>query len=143
LGFDFAATVVGDVAKQLHQVEALRLQNDLAACDACHVEQAIDESTHIRRLPVDDRPHFGGIGSRQRALLERLDAVQNRPERISQLVTQYGQKFIFVPVGLAESLKLKGGLWQAQSGDAGREIVLREPRDPIVHFRSIAHLLSH
>ena len=79
-------------------LEAAPFELDLAARQARHVEQIVDQPHHVRDLPLEDLP-FSREGLRV-AGLHQFQRGQRRRQRIPQLVAEDGQELILRPAGL-------------------------------------------
>ena len=85
------------------ELDALALQPDLAPRDARDVQQVVDESGHLLRLPVDHLTCTRRLLSGRRSPLEDVHAVPDRRERVPQLVREHGEEVVLAPVGVDES----------------------------------------
>ncbi len=103
-------------------VDVLDLQLDLAARDARHVEQIVDQAHELLQLPPD---HFARPRQalRIRALrLQHVDRVADRRERIAQLVREHRQELVLALV-LVLDLAIEARILQRRG--APRSEVLR------------------
>ena len=82
--------------------QALPLQLDLVAGDARDVQQVVDEAREMRGLPLQDAAHLPDgrrlVGARAK---NRRD-VEDRRERIAQLVRQHREELVLAPVRLQQ-----------------------------------------
>ncbi|MDQ3330834.1 MAG: hypothetical protein M3552_09300, partial [Planctomycetota bacterium] len=84
------------------EIEPLLTEFDLPASDPGHVEQVVDQPSHLSNLATHQGPHvvrFRTIVRDERPCLKR---VAEGSERIPQFVRQRREKLIFAAVGLAE-----------------------------------------
>src|SRR5205814_2904210 len=93
--------------QRARQLDALRhdvrhldwapLQLDLAARDARYVEQVVDQVHEVPHLALDDRTL--STSAHAVAHLHELECRQDRCERVSELVAEERQKFLFPTFG--------------------------------------------
>ncbi len=93
---DGAAHLRGD-AHDARDVEALAFERDLPLRHPRHVEQIVDDSRHAPRLAGDDLQRTLRLGSRH-LTLERGNGVDDRRQRIAQLVSEHPEELVLLPV---------------------------------------------
>ncbi len=112
-------------AQHLGEVQLFLLQLDLAAGDARHVHQVVDQSHHVVRLALHQEQRLladvrGDLFGAQQA-----DAVADRGEGVAQFVRQYRQELVLAPVGqfqrLFDALAF-GDVGQGQHGAANAAV---------------------
>ena len=106
------------------QIERFLLDVDDPARDARHLEQVVDEPDQVMDLPLHHR------AGRQRARvvkgagqLQDLEAVQDRRERIAQLVAERRQELVLAAIGAAQRLLVLEAL-----GKVAADLVLARAR---------------
>ena len=80
------------------QRHPLAAQRDLAAGDARHVEQVVDEAGHLAHLALDHVARPARVGVARVAQAQDLERVGDGRERVAQLVRQRGQELVLAPV---------------------------------------------
>ena len=75
------------------QVERHLVELDLAAGDAAHVEQVVDQARQVADLAVDQVLAPGELG-RDRLAIHDLDRVADRRERVAQFMRQHRDEFV-------------------------------------------------
>src|SRR4051794_16869709 len=90
--------------KHYCKVQRLSLKRQLAAVDAAEVEKIIHESGEMIDLAMDRFARLAGIRSGRADVVEQLDRVHDRRQRIAQLMGKSGQELVFHPVRIAEQL---------------------------------------
>ena len=86
--------VLGDLAGEPTQVHVLLLQRDLAAHQARHVEQAVDQADQVLDLALQHLP--GGLdgGEVAGAQAQHVERVRDRRQRPAQLVAEHHQELV-------------------------------------------------
>ena len=110
---------------QRRKLDRLARQVDLAARDARHIEQVVDQSREVRELPLDHvaRPAQLWVGYRLHA--HELYGTQNRRQRIAQLVREHREELVLVAVRLLQRLFRPGPLGNFALQRAVRAFELR------------------
>jgi hypothetical protein len=100
--FQGGAIVFTGQTHQLSQVDDILMEGDLAAGDARHVEQIVEQAAHVGDLAVDDLagPLQARLGARCRRVdfAEDVHGIANGAERVAQLVCQHGEKVILLAI---------------------------------------------
>ena len=84
------------------EIDVVLLELELAARDARHVEQVVEQQRHALHLARDDfaaplaLAFIGGVG------VEDAHRVADRRQRIAQLVRQRREEFVLAAVGLEQ-----------------------------------------
>ena len=86
----------------VRDVHALGHQHDLAARDARHVEQVVDQPDHVLELPLDDAARPDDLRILRLALHEHVRGIAQRRQRIAQLVRQHRQELVALDHRLLE-----------------------------------------
>ena len=108
------------------EIDAHALERDLAARDARHLEQVVDQSHQVLDLALDD----GALLEQDvaGAQLHQLQRGRDRRQRVAQLVPEHGQEFVLGAAGRLrlDRLGLERLLRQHRLGD-----VLRDADDAV------------
>jgi hypothetical protein len=117
------------------------VQLDLVPSDARDIEQVVDQPRQVRCLPLQDAAHLPDGRRLVRPGAKNRRDVEDRGERIAQLVRQHGEKLVLAPVrcqqqGLAVEELAMRDLQAVQELDQGRaheheERHVGEPADGI------------
>ena len=141
-------------------VDALPAQQQLAARDARHVEQVVDQARHVGDLALDHVAAPGPVGLGRAFAPEDRDRGADRRERVAQLVRQRGDELVLAAVGLAQrflggallghvhgdrtDVAPAGGVAQRELHAAQRALALRrrqpevvEPRRAVLEHRAV------
>ncbi len=88
-----------------------RLQPELAGGDAGHLQEVADEPRELRDLPFDDRARLL-LDQVLVALLQthQLQGIEDRRQRIAQLVREHGQELVLAAVEVGHGDALLPGL---------------------------------
>ena len=84
------------------EVDVVLLELELAARDARHVEQVVEQQRHALHLARDDFAAPLALAVVGRVRIEDAHGVANGRERIAQLVRQRGEELVLAPVGLEQ-----------------------------------------
>ncbi len=82
--------------------QALHLQLDLAARNAGDIEQIVDQAREMRGLPLQHSAHMAHRGRLIRPAAENRRDVEDRCQRVAQLVRKHREEFVLAPVGLQQ-----------------------------------------
>lgn len=94
IGLDERAAGVHRLAHHFAQVQSLAAQLDLAAGDAAHVEQVLDQARQMSDLPPDDVGAPGDLGRAARDALEHAGRVRDRGDGVAQFVRQHRDELV-------------------------------------------------
>ena len=136
----------------LDEFHRFELELDLAARDARHVEQIVDQAHQVMDLALDDL----ALAPKRIAAahLHQVERSQNRRERIAQLMPQHREEFIFGAIGAAQCLggpalflmgervgERAGDLIDRQIDEAAIAIVDLEARTQARHQKAVGTIL--
>src|SRR5437016_11261986 len=97
-------------------------QLDLAARDPADVEQVIDDVREVLNLPLNDALRFGSLGGG--LVPSQIQRVDDRPERIAELVREHRKELVHLPFVLLQRLDA------AAIGEIARDLC--KPAQPVV-----------
>ena len=112
------------------QVERLLAQQDLAARDARHVEQVVDQPGHVPDLAVHHVACRRGDRGTDARHLQDVQRIANGCQRIAQLVSEHGQELVLAAIVLLDVA--------IESRIVDRD---GRPRGQVVHQRQVAVLI--
>ena len=98
MGVDDRGTRLDGLTNHLVQRSELLLECDAVRRDAAHVEEIVDEPHHLTELHVHHMPRACHRGRVVLGGLQQLQAVSQRCEWISQLVSQRREKLVLAPI---------------------------------------------
>src|ERR1700716_2145821 len=108
----------GELGRLLGQV-------DSAARDARHIEQVVDQAREMRELPLDHVPRPAQLWIGNRLHAHELHCIENRRQRIAQLVREHREKLVLVAVRRLQRLFRPGPLGDLAQQAAVRAFELR------------------